>query len=148
MADVTIAAGNLSKSVPSVSIAALTALIAADAPLETVKVRLFKNDILPGPNNVIGDFTEADYTGYTAGGITVTWTTIVHDDLGVPIVYGSNCLFKATGDTVANTLYGYYVVDAGPAYLYGGRFPSPEMFTATGDSVVIVPSYQATTPAP
>lgn len=148
MADVVVAAGNLSISVPAVALAALTALIAEDAPLEAVKVRLFQNDILPGPNNVVGDFTEATYTGYTAGGITVTWTTVVHDDTNRPIVYGSNCLFKATGSTVANTLYGYYVVDAASAYLWGGRFASPEMFTVAGDSVVVVPSYQATTPTP
>ena len=32
----------------------------------TLKVRLFKNNLTPGNSSVLADFTEADFSGYTA----------------------------------------------------------------------------------
>jgi hypothetical protein len=94
--------------------------------LDTGKIHLFANNMTPHIDSVIGDFTEATFTGYPAGGVAVaTWpapywlpddgnvhTTAVHQ-------------FQATDGVTPNIIYGYYVTDKNGALFYAAKLPVP-----------------------
>lgn len=79
--------------------------------LETLYIHLFKNNYVPVFGSVLGDFTEADFTGY--GPI------LLADWILPAVLNGSNngVIFHEPVTWIrtagSNTIYGYYVTDAG-----------------------------------
>lgn len=91
------------------------------APGETVKLKLYKNDVIPDEDTIVGDFTEADTNGYPAGGIDLAkadW--IIATDIGVTTAEQPQKTFTLTG---AGSHYGYYITDtAGTGLLWAEKF--------------------------
>lgn len=102
----------------------------AAAPLaeliDTAKIRLSQNPAFaPDPDSAIADLTptEADYSGYTAGGIAMVVSAPLN--LGTDVQGTmSSVLFKATTATpfVSNTVYGWWI-DDGTNLICGEAFP-------------------------
>lgn len=88
----------------------LTAMIAVDGELEAPKVKLFINDITPGPLTILTDLTIPTFGGYAAK--NVTWgLTYDNPDGGVGVSGGAPDW--VTTDAVSETVYGYFLTDAG-----------------------------------
>lgn len=89
------------------------------APGETVKLKLYTNDITPDEDTVVGDFTEAVAAGYAAISLAkVDWT--IATSVGVTTAEQPQKTFTLTG---ASTDYGYYITDeAGTGLLWAERF--------------------------
>lgn len=118
--------------------ATLTALKEADALLDGVTVKLFQNDIVPGPDSVLGDFTVADFTGYATSAALV-WAGPVLKDDGTPELVAQRLMFTCTNATTPNTIYGYYLLDSEGGLLGAERFEAPQQVSLVGDTVMFVP---------
>lgn len=124
-------------------------LLAADATwlapaVSANKVHLFVNPAVPSPQSVLGDFTEAAYTGYVAlAGTTGTQTTYID-----PLTQDRTILidpplggwyFPCTVTPGAPvTVYGYYVTDNAGAVLIGsGLLLTPEVINLASQAVLL-----------
>jgi hypothetical protein len=105
---------------------AMNALVTAlktylvQAPGFTIK--LFQNNIVPTPNNVLADFTEATYDGYAAQVFTVIFGPTRYPDGSFQLFNFAN--FHMTGSTTPNQIYGIYVLDFAGNLLLAARFTS------------------------
>jgi len=117
----------------------LVSLIAAQgSPLtwDTLTLHLFQNDISPTPETVVGDFDEADFTGYAAeAGVDFGAAYLDEPNLEAKLTIPT-VQFSATGGATPNTIYGGYITDAAGTYLYGSqRFAVPIQINSIGDAV-------------
>ena len=89
------------------------------APGDDVKLKLFKNDVTPDEDTVIGGLTEADTAGYAAISLAkADWTVASVGD--VTTAEQPQKTFTLTG---AGDHYGYYITDeAGTGLLWAERF--------------------------
>lgn len=114
-------------------LAALSARPAA-ALLDTPTAHLFVNDINPDAGTVVGDFTEAAFSGYAADalGALIGPVTFADGTRGMHVETD----FAADGSIVGpgEVAYGVYVTDTGGTVLYwSGRFNDPQPFANPGD---------------
>lgn len=88
----------------------------AGGSLENWTLKLFKNNFTPAVTSVAADFTEADFTGYTAKTLTrsqtgSTWgAASITSDISQS-EYGTDQSFTYTGAT-SQSVYGWYIVGA------------------------------------
>ena len=88
----------------------------AGGTLEAWSLRLFKNNYTPLVTSVLADFTEADFTGYSAKTLTrsqtgSTWgAASITSDISQS-EYGTDQSFTYTGAT-SQSVYGWYIVGA------------------------------------
>ena len=121
----------------------LEGILNKTAPTD-LKLKLFKNDLTPAVGTVIGDFTESDITGYTAGGKTLTgssWT--VSTDTATEGSFAEQ-EWTFTG---AGSIYGYYITNnGGTAVIWAERFSdAPHTFPSGGGTEKITPKIQIAT---
>lgn len=113
-----------------------------------VFVRLFKNNITPVATNVVGDFTEADFKGYVAGGIQAdTWAAAVVAGSGYMIAGNTteHVYDSGAGGSASNDVYGAYVVDEDNNCLAAERFPgAPIVMAADGNEIHYTPQIKLT----
>jgi hypothetical protein len=127
--------------VPQAELADLLALLLPQYPI-TSKVHLYQNNLAPGPQNVVGDFTEATYDGYVALALTAWGTPFIGPD-GNGQVTAPGILFVDTGFATPNTIYGYYLTNAaGTVLLLSGKFDAPILMNNTGIGFVFVPTLE------
>lgn len=108
------------------------------------KLKLFKNDVTPDVDSVLGDLDEADFDGYTTSGIS--WAPAFVNGDGKGQLTGSAVVFLATGGGTPNDIYGAYVVNnAEDTLLYAERFPAPISIVNPGDFVFYQPSVTCVT---
>jgi hypothetical protein len=103
-----------------------------------VQLKIFKNDITPDNDTVIGDFTETDVAGYAAKELAgASWTATDG------VASFAEQIFTYTAD---ETHYGYYVTNAGgTAVLWCELFDSAHVFPSGGGSEKITPTITLTT---
>lgn len=103
------------------------------------KMILFVNDYEPATDMVIGDLTEATFTGYAASS-AIVWADPFVDDDGNAVLVGGSKEFKGGGDDPPQTVYGYAVVDAAKANIFWAeRLPNPVVMDSANKAVVILP---------
>jgi len=113
------------------------------ATLLAAELMLFQNDLEPGPNIPIGDYTEADYTGY--GAEVVTWTVPTINDEGNIEIVGTAGEFRPTGTTVQNAIYGWLLTTGAGALLAAGRFDgAPLPMESALDAILLIPRLRLT----
>lgn len=104
--------------------------------------RLFKNDLTPDADTVIGDLTEADFSGYAAVTIN-TWDYggVTIDGSGrSQVLATSNATFTHNGGATDNDCYGYYVTHPGGGLYLVQRFDSPPIvMDGSGLFITVVP---------
>lgn len=103
-----------------------------------LKVRLFKNDHVPGPDTELADLTEATFSGYAA---------LTLDPMSEPATMPGGkvrsqslpVVFEHDGGPVANDVYGYMVtleLPGGSAMLWCGRYEdAPVLMSGVGDVI-------------
>lgn len=85
-------------------------------------LRIFKSDTTPDEDTVVGDLTEADFTGYAAEVLTrAGWDAAVTDVNGrATISYGSAISWTSTS---SQTVYGIYLTEnSGNTLIFCERF--------------------------
>lgn len=102
-------------------------------------LRLFKNNVTPTPTSVAGDFTEADFTGYTA-------KTLARASYGAPATNGSGEAEISYADQTfsfgsAQTIYGYYLTDPSNALVAAHDFANPRNQNANS-SFILQPKFR------
>jgi len=108
-------------------------LVVADHFME---VRLFQNDITPGPASVFADFDEADFDGYAM--VEVEMNAPDYDTDGNPIIVVPSAVFNCNGATTPNTIYGYYMVGGvSGEVILAERFTLPQPVVASGDTITV-----------
>src|ERR1043166_6772375 len=73
------------------------------------RVVLFKNNLTPDLDTVLGDLTEADFSGYDR--VTPTWGAITIAGSNRAKAVGSSCVFAHDGGGTANDVYGYALIN-------------------------------------
>lgn len=88
----------------------------AQTRLAVSKLHLFQDALNPSPSNVLADYTanEADFTGYTAGGNTITaFLDPIYSPVGGAQLQSPTSLFAVgASPTVTNNIKGWYLVNA------------------------------------
>lgn len=113
-------------------------LVNKSAPTNPI-LHLFKNNVTPNEDTVIGDLTEATETGYAS--ITLTgssWT--VSTLVGITSATFAEQTFTFT---VGADIYGYYVTSNGGNLLWLERFDgAPFQLPSGGGVIAITPSIE------
>jgi len=96
-------------------------------------LHLFKNNVTISPATVVGDLTEADYTGYAAA-------VVDEDNWGISRVQPDGSIirvqlvvfeFQPSGTTISNTVYGWYLTGSGGFLVAAGNLPNPVLLDST-----------------
>jgi hypothetical protein len=117
-------------------------LVDTGNPLDGALLKLFKNDISPNRETVVGDFTAADFTGY-APSAALVWGAPYALPSGQPIVTAGSVLFQAGNPlTVPGLAYGWYMTNAGGTVLLASlRFAAPVGFALPDQGLEVIASY-------
>lgn len=115
------------------------AAVAAEpaGPLKTPVPHLFVNDFVPGPDSVLTDFTEATFDGYSTA-IVVEYGEPIEDPDNQHAWMQFSAQFTATGGTVAETVYGWFVTHGG-VVTSAARLDTPVPISDAGDGVIVHP---------
>jgi hypothetical protein len=106
--------------------------------LATNTIGLYKNEVEIDQNTALADLTVADFSGYAAK-TDIVFNQPFYDEDGKVSAVGELCQFDATAATIANVVYGYYVLDSDSALVGIEAFDEPKSVSSTNDSVVVVP---------
>ena len=116
---------------------------AAGEFLDGALIALGQNDIEITRDLEIGDFTEADYTGYARE--AVTWNAPSEADNGETELVGVAGEFRPSGSAVQNSIYTFMLLDSGGALIAAGRFEgAPLAMGDTLDAIVVTPRVRIT----
>lgn len=117
----------------------LRQLINAHTPV----IRLFKNNWTPVADPVLSDFTEANFDGYTELACA-SWPTTPTYSGHVATIQHAAKTWTATGASVSNNVYGYYLVSTlgTPFLLWAERNPfGPVTIATSGAQYIVVPTF-------
>lgn len=119
------------------TLAALKALV-NHTPGQNLILRLYKNNKTPAVGDVVGDYTEATFSGYVAQTLTgASWTPTE----GNPsVITYPQQTFTSSANQTEQTIYGYYLTQADSGLLIAAeRFASSKSITALGATVPVNP---------
>jgi hypothetical protein len=102
-----------------------------------VDVHLFQNDFQPDGSTVLGDFTEANFGGYTPEAGQPFDPVQLRGPMTASTKMGS-ASFAADGGAPSNLVYGAYATIPGPELFFSTRFPNaPITMGSVGDSIAV-----------
>ena len=121
-------------------------LIAAGRSLDPAKVKLraTKANVAVTRTTVEADLiaAECDFTGYTAGGYAVTWSSVGADSAGNPTYASNRIRLQPSGTGTLNTIYNLWlsqITSVGPPVVSQSQMvtvlASPKVFTAVTDYI-------------
>lgn len=106
-------------------------------------LRLFTAPVIVSHTNVIGDFTEANFTGYAAIAlVAASWNAAAVAAHLASASYTGVLTFTRTATGAVQNIYGWFLTDAGKTKLYacalftGGPVPMAN----NGDQVSVTPT--------
>lgn len=106
--------------------------------------QLFQTPITITPNTPLATFTAAvaTYSGYASA--TIAWSTPSLSNEGIVEVLGTMTVFKPTGSTITNGIYGLYITDSGGTdLLFAGQFDNvPISMESTLDKIAVTIRYR------
>lgn len=117
----------------------LTKLLINTTDTEDYIVRLYQNNYSPSNTTVVGDFTEANFTSYTA-------KTLARSDWASPSTVGTKAESTGTVQSwtcgaTGNTVYGYYVVGSTSGVcLWAEQFVAARILV-DGDVLFLTPKF-------
>ena len=114
--------------------------------IQTLKARLYKNNLTIAVGTVLADFTEADFSGYASAALAgFTAAAIVGHSANTD---GNQIIWTVSASpSTTNNIYGVYITDAGNTKLYGAvaAASAPIAMAVGGASVVWTPSVNVIT---
>lgn len=123
---------------------ALDYLVGKVTTVRNLILRLYKTNVTPSETTVVGDLTEADFTGYAAITLTgASWTTSGGDP-----ATGSYAeqTFSSSADQTPQSVYGYYLTRATDGDLVAAeKFSNgPYVISNNGDTIKLTPTITVT----
>jgi len=107
------------------------------------KIRLFQNNVTPGPDTVLADLTVATFDGY-ADSPAVVWGGGDTDVEDRAVLIAPSITFSPTGAVIGNTIHWWAFFSLAPDTLVcAERLPNPVVLAGPGDALVIVPMFRA-----
>lgn len=105
---------------------------------ENLVLKLFKNNYTPVEASIASNFTEADFTGYSALTLTgASWTVTEGSPSNAAYAEQS---FTSSAGSQSQTIYGYYLVRATSGRIaYAEVFTTPFTIVNNGDVIKITP---------
>jgi hypothetical protein len=106
---------------------------------ENLVLCLYKNNVTPGETDVIGTYTEADFTGYANKNLAgASWT--VTGGAPTTAAYAEQS-FASTAGSQSQDVYGYYLKRASTGDLvYAEKFSDgPYHIANNGDTIKVTP---------
>lgn len=102
-------------------------------------IHLFMNDFTPNINTVLGDLTEANFTGYAAAN-SANYGAAAINAAGQPVMHTGALNFTAADPlTVTAVVYGWYATNIdNDTLLYAERFAAPVPVVYPGQQVTVV----------
>jgi len=120
--------------------AVLEELIDSGNHLNGAKLHLATAGPPGGPTEVLGDFTEATFTGYAAA--TLTWSGPYYGADGAPQAVSQLASFIATA-AASETITDWYITDgAGTALLASGHLENPVVIDRDGAGMSLSVAYR------
>lgn len=114
------------------------------ATLTGVKIGLTKSVLDIAPSRVLADFdgAKATYTGYAKA--AVTWHNVSRADDGSIELVSAPITFRPTDAVAPNSIYAWWLEDAGAAILYAAEAfsPGPLPMNSAMDELVLVIRYR------
>jgi hypothetical protein len=102
----------------------------------TFSLRLFRNNHTPAAASVLADFTEANYSGYSAQ--TLSYGTPATNGSGQGQMTATIINFDHNGGATSNTIYGYYLVNTGTSKVVKAeKLDSTVSMAFLGDRIAI-----------
>jgi len=110
---------------------------------QTLKVRLFKNDIIPSDGTVLGSFNQATFPGYAEKTINGGMSPPATDLDGKGSTTSGNCIWTRGVGAGSETIYGYYVVTSGGVLLWAQRRSTGgiSIGVVPGQTYSVIPKY-------
>lgn len=125
----------------ALQLAMLEAAIGVGGQLEDAKLKLFTNSPILNRSTVVGDLTEADFSGYTDID-PYNFTSVFIDTDSVVKAIGPSAAFELTATTVTNTVTGWYITNtAGTGLLLASYLPEPISLTSVGQGLLVLPAF-------
>lgn len=107
---------------------------------EDYTMKLYKNDYTPIGSSTAVDFTEADFTNYTAATLTrANWGAATTVNNKAQSTYSAQQSW--TCGTGGNTIYGYYIVGATSGVLLWAERFSAARILSDGDILNLTPIF-------
>lgn len=128
----------------------IMALLRTDATigLNTGELKLFTNDITPDVQTVVGDLTEATFTGYAAAALTAWSVERLTPDIKAVHTSPLASFAAAAPFTIQEEVYGGWIEDAAGNYVMGFRFDdAPISMGAVGDAFLVAVDHILANPA-
>jgi hypothetical protein len=116
---------------------------AGGGSLGTGTLRLFTAPTSVSQPNVLGDFTEATFAGYSPPTlIGPTWAVATLTAHVASSTYGANVTFTRSTTGAPQSIFGWFLTDAAKTKLYACALFASGPFTVTnaGDSITVVPT--------
>jgi hypothetical protein len=108
---------------------------------ETFAMVLYKNNYTPVPGSTKFSFTDCDYSGYIAQGMSNPTVPLV-DINGRAVTQWDTLTFAHNGGATPNNVYGYYIVNSGNGLVWAERFAAAPINMSTAlDQIAIVPRF-------
>ena len=105
---------------------------------------LFKNNYTPVAASVFADFTDADFSGYSAGGAALSYAAATTNGGGQSQSLATQVSFSHNGGGTANDIYGYAIYDSvSSKILKAERFDTLINMAASGDVIKITDKFLA-----
>src|SRR5688572_32940844 len=126
--------------VPNASENHLNDMLVAGAST-TLRVRLFQSNTTPSQSTVIGDLTEATFSGYAA--VTPSFGASATASNKGTITDSAARDFTHNGGGTSNTIYGYYVTyeSGGSTLLWAERFDIAQTLANNGDKITLTAKF-------
>jgi len=113
--------------------------------LITLKIGLYQNNHSPSATDTIADYTPCSFDGY-ASQLVNSWGNAFLNAQGKAETDEQVHTWTATGGSVANQVFGYYIFDGGNNLIYAELNPSgPFLIDAAGKSFSVQPRLTETT---
>lgn len=109
-----------------------------DSAVDWVTIHLYKNDVTPTIDSVVGDFTEADFDGYASAALVWGAATDVTPEAQIQ----ADPYVSTAGGGLAGPqdIYGYYVLNGAGQLMYAERDPAaPVTISSPGQSYPVLP---------
>src|SRR5262245_57908875 len=86
----------------------------------TLALRLFKNSPTLGDATVFADFTEANFSGYSAS--ATSWGSQTIDGSGNAVNSATAITFSHNGGPTSNTVQGWYLIDGSSSKIIAAEY--------------------------
>lgn len=108
-----------------------------DIKASTLLCKLFTNNLTFGVGTVIGDLTEATFSGYAA--VTLSFGTVATNGSGQAEMVSATATFTRAVGATSNSVYGWYLVDSFNTKLVAldNVTSAPKSMTTVGDTITI-----------